>query len=79
MKKPDGRTGCRLQAEKGSPGQRRNTRTILPSGIWGYGEDDTIHPILICADLVIAIGEQRTMETARMIHGQFLDRYLGQD
>jgi len=44
----------------------------------GFGEGDTVHPILIYADLA-AIGEQRTMETARMIYEQHLDRYFGQD
>lgn len=44
----------------------------------GLGEGDTVHPILIYADLA-AIGEQRTMETARMIYEQHLDRYFGQD
>lgn len=43
-----------------------------------FAEIDTVHPILIYADLV-AIGEQRTMETARMIYEQHLDRYFGQD
>lgn len=44
----------------------------------GFGEGDTVHPILIYADLA-AIGEQRTMETARMIYEQHLDRHFGQD
>jgi len=43
-----------------------------------FGEGDTVHPILIYADLA-AIGEQRTMETARMIYEQHLDRYFGED
>lgn len=43
-----------------------------------FREGDTVHPILIYADLV-AIGEQRTMETARMIYEQHLDRHFGQD
>ena len=42
----------------------------------GFGEGDTVHPILVYADL-LAIGEQRTMETARMIYEQHLDRYFG--
>ncbi|MBB5348057.1 hypothetical protein JWG42_17300 [Desulfoprunum benzoelyticum] len=46
--------------------------------IEGLGEGDTVHPILIYADLV-AIGDQRTMETARMIHADFIDRHFGQD
>lgn len=45
---------------------------------YGFEESDTVHPILIYADLV-AIGEQRTMETARMIYEQRLDRYFRQD
>lgn len=44
----------------------------------GFGEGDAVHPILIYADLA-AIGEQRTMETARMIYEQHLNRYFGQD
>jgi hypothetical protein len=42
-----------------------------------FGEGDTVHPILIYADLV-AMGEQRTMETAKMIYERHLDRYFGQ-
>ncbi|MBB5347673.1 type IV toxin-antitoxin system AbiEi family antitoxin [Desulfoprunum benzoelyticum] len=44
----------------------------------GFGAGDTVHPILIYADLV-AISDQRTMETARMIHADFIDRHFGQD
>jgi hypothetical protein len=43
-----------------------------------FGEGDTVHPILIYADLA-AIGEERTMETAKMIYEQHLDRHFGQD
>jgi hypothetical protein len=43
-----------------------------------FGECNTVHPILIYADLA-AIGEQRTMETARMIYEKYLDRYFGED
>jgi len=43
-----------------------------------FGEGDTVNPILIYADLA-AIGEQRTMETARMIYEQHLDQYFGED
>lgn len=43
-----------------------------------FGEGETVNPILIYADLV-ALGEQRTMETARMIYEQHLDRHFGQD
>lgn len=42
----------------------------------GFGEGDTVHPILVYADLV-ELGEQRTMETARMIYEQHLDRHFG--
>lgn len=49
---------------------------------WPPGNDfekgETVHPILIYADLA-AIGEQRTMETARMIYEQHLNGYFGQD
>ena len=48
-----------------------------PLGV-DFGEGDTVHPILIYADLA-AIGEQRTMETARMIYEQHLVRHFGQD
>lgn len=44
----------------------------------GFGEGDTVHPILIYADLV-AIGDQRTMETARMIHADLIDRNFEKD
>jgi hypothetical protein len=44
----------------------------------GIGEGETVHPILVYADLV-AVGEQRTMETARMIYEQHIDRYFGED
>jgi len=44
----------------------------------GFGADDTVPPILIYVDLV-ALGEQRTMETARMIYEQHLNRHFGQD
>lgn len=43
-----------------------------------FGEGETVNPILIYANLV-AIGEQRTMETARLIYEQHLDKYFGQD
>jgi len=43
-----------------------------------FGEGDMVHPVLIYADLA-AIGEQRTMETARMIYEQHLDRHFRQD
>lgn len=42
------------------------------------GEKDTVHPVLVYADLA-AVGEQRTMETAKLIYEQYLDRYFGQD
>jgi hypothetical protein len=43
-----------------------------------FGEGETVNPILIYANLA-ALGEQRTMETARLIYEQHLDQYLGQD
>jgi hypothetical protein len=42
----------------------------------GFGEGDTVHPILVYADLV-ELGEQRTTETARIIYEQYLDRHFG--
>lgn len=44
----------------------------------GFEADDAVHPILIYADL-LALGEHRTMETARMIYEQHLYRQFGQD
>jgi hypothetical protein len=43
-----------------------------------FGESDTVHPFLIYADLV-ALGDQRTMETARMIYEKYIEGYFGQD
>lgn len=43
-----------------------------------FGEGETVNPILIYANLV-ALGEQRTMETARLIYEQHLDKDFGQD
>ena len=44
----------------------------------GLGADETVHPILIYADLA-AIGDQRTMETSRILYEQHIDRYFRQD
>lgn len=41
-------------------------------------EGDTVHPFLIYADLV-ALGDQRTMETAKILYEQYLERYFRQD
>ena len=43
-----------------------------------FGDGDTVHPIIIYADLV-AIGDQRTMATARIIYEQHIDQYFRQD
>lgn len=43
-----------------------------------FGEKDVVHPILVYADLV-AVGEQRTMQTAKMIYEKHLDRYFRED
>ena len=43
-----------------------------------FGEKDTVHPVLVYADLA-AVGEQRTMETAKLIYEQHLDRYFRED
>ena len=43
----------------------------------GFGEGDTVHPILVYSDL-LALGEQRTMETARILYERYLDRYFGE-
>ena len=48
---------------------------------WPYNifeEGEIVNPILIYANLV-ELGEQRTMETARLIYEQYLHKYLGQD
>lgn len=44
----------------------------------GIDEGDTVHPFLIYADLV-AQGDQRTMETARVLYEQHIERYFGKD
>ena len=44
----------------------------------GLDEDETVHPFIVYADL-IAIGDQRTMETARMIYEQHIEGYFRQD
>ena len=44
----------------------------------GLGADETVYPTLIYADLA-AIGDQRTMETARILYEQHIDRYFRQD
>ena len=44
----------------------------------GFGDGDTVHPIIIYADLV-AIGDQRTMETARLLYEEHIDQYFRQD
>jgi len=41
----------------------------------GFGEGDTVHPILVYADL-LALGEQRTMETAQILYERYLDKYF---
>ena len=43
-----------------------------------FDDDDTVHPFLIYADLV-ALGDQRTMETAKILYEQHLERYFRQD
>jgi len=63
--------------KKGPQGNVEIFERFWPPGN-GFGEGDTVHPILIYADLA-AIGEQRTMETAKMIYEQHLDRYFGED
>ncbi|NTW57207.1 MAG: hypothetical protein HGB20_09225 [Chlorobiaceae bacterium] len=45
---------------------------------YGFGDLDTAHPIIIYADL-LATGDQRTTETAKMIYKQYLDQYFRQD
>ena len=44
----------------------------------GFGEGDTMYPLIVYADL-IAIGDQRTMETARIIYEQHIEGYFRQD
>jgi len=47
-----------------------------PGEMWKY--DDLVHPILIYADL-LATGNQRNIETAKMIYEQYIIRLIGQD
>lgn len=47
-----------------------------PGGMWN--DDDLVHPILIYADL-LATGNQRNVETAKMIYEQHIIRFIGQD
>lgn len=44
----------------------------------GFDECDTVHPIIIYADL-IAMGDQRTMETARILYERHIDQHYRQD
>ena len=44
----------------------------------GLDEGETVHPFIIYADLV-AIGDQRTMETAKMIYERHIEGYFRQD
>ena len=44
----------------------------------GLDEGETVHPFIVYADL-IAIGDQRTMETARIIYEQHIKEYFRQD
>ena len=43
-----------------------------------FDESDIVHPFIIYTDLV-AIGEQRTMETAKIIYEEHIGRYFRQD
>jgi hypothetical protein len=47
-----------------------------PVEMWGY--DDLVHPILIYADL-LATGNQRNMEIAKMIYEQYIIRFIRED
>src|SRR4030066_1492156 len=47
-----------------------------PVEIWQY--EDLVHPILIYADL-LATGNQRNMETAKMIYEQHIIRFIRED
>lgn len=44
----------------------------------GLDDGETVHPFIVYADL-LAIGDQRTMETARMIYEQHIEGYFRQD
>jgi len=47
-----------------------------PAEIWKY--EDLVHPILIYADL-LATGNERNIETARMIYGQHIVQLIRED
>jgi len=47
-----------------------------PVGIWPY--EDMVHPLLVYADL-IATGNQRNIETAKMIYEQYIIRLIRED
>jgi len=42
------------------------------------GLEETVHPLLIYADL-LATGNQRNIETAKIIYEQYINRYLRED
>jgi hypothetical protein len=45
--------------------------TVAPHG-------SMVHPLLVYADLV-ATGDQRNLETARMVYDQYLVQFIGKD
>lgn len=51
-------------------------RFWTPEGIWEKNE--FVHPILVYADL-LATGDQRDIETAKIIHDQHIVRYIRED
>jgi len=62
-------TGLRLRSDP--KGDVEIYERFWPNDQEGFGIDSMVHPILIYADLM-AIGDQRTQETARMIYEQNL-------
>ena len=57
-------------------GKRGGVTDTMPAEIWTY--EDLVHPILIYADL-LATGNERNIETARMIYDQHIVQLIRED
>ena len=66
-------TGLRLRSDP--KGSIEIYQRFWPYDQEGFGIDRLVHPILIYADL-LAVGDQRTQETARMVYEQSLSKYF---
>lgn len=61
------------------PGIVRIFRPFWPDDVDQQGNiEGLVHPILVYADLV-ATGDARNLETARMIYEQYIDKHIGED